>query len=79
MVNHVVFADPNNEAARLLQADALEQLGYRAESGPWRNFYLTGAKEISSGEINIEGDREKLQDLLSLLDDFKFWFNIVTP
>src|SRR3546814_7546396 len=27
-------------------ADALEQLGYQAESGPWRNFYLTGAKEL---------------------------------
>jgi alkyl sulfatase BDS1-like metallo-beta-lactamase superfamily hydrolase len=181
VVNHVVFADPKNEAARRLQADALEQLGYQAESGPWRNFYLTGAKElregmmdmtapgasspdvikamglnwlldflavrlngpkaagktivinadftdtreqyvlemengvlnytanrqvrdadatlvltrsalgeislgestldkkISSGEIKIEGDREKLQELLSLLDDFEFWFNIVTP
>jgi alkyl sulfatase BDS1-like metallo-beta-lactamase superfamily hydrolase len=49
LVNHVVFADPNNEAARLLQADALEQLGYQAESGPWRNFYLTGADELRNG------------------------------
>ena len=32
-----------------LQADALEQLGYQAESGPWRNFYLTGAKELREG------------------------------
>jgi alkyl sulfatase BDS1-like metallo-beta-lactamase superfamily hydrolase len=46
VVNHVVFADPENEAARLLQADALEQLGYQAESGPWRDFYLTGAQEL---------------------------------
>jgi alkyl sulfatase BDS1-like metallo-beta-lactamase superfamily hydrolase len=49
LVNHVVFADPNNEAARMLQADALEQLGYQAESGPWRNFYLTGALELRNG------------------------------
>lgn len=49
VVNHVVFADPNNKAARQLQADALEQLGYQAESGPWRNFYLTGAKELREG------------------------------
>jgi alkyl sulfatase BDS1-like metallo-beta-lactamase superfamily hydrolase len=49
VVNHVVFADPENEAARYLQADALEQLGYQAESGPWRNFYLTGAQELRSG------------------------------
>jgi alkyl sulfatase BDS1-like metallo-beta-lactamase superfamily hydrolase len=36
VVNHVVFADPANAAARDLQADALEQLGYQAESGTWR-------------------------------------------
>lgn len=49
VVNHVVFADPNNQAAKNLQADALEQQGYQAESGPWRNFYLTGAKELREG------------------------------
>jgi alkyl sulfatase BDS1-like metallo-beta-lactamase superfamily hydrolase len=46
LVNHLVFADPANAAARALQADALEQLGYQAESGPWRAFYLTGAQEL---------------------------------
>ncbi|MGH6958240.1 MAG: alkyl/aryl-sulfatase [Caulobacteraceae bacterium] len=46
VVNHLVFADPANEEARALQADALEQLGYQAESGPWRAFYLTGAQEL---------------------------------
>ena len=49
VVNHVVFADPDNQDARELQADALEQLGYQAESGPWRNFYLTAAKELRDG------------------------------
>ena len=34
VVNHVVFADPSNQAAKDLQADALEQLGYQAEQGP---------------------------------------------
>src|SRR5579859_275436 len=46
LVNHLVFADPSNLEARSLQADALEQLGYQAESGPWRAFYLTGAMEL---------------------------------
>jgi len=46
LVNHLVFADPAHEEARLLQADALEQMGYQAESGPWRAFYLTGAQEL---------------------------------
>ncbi|MCB0256487.1 MAG: MBL fold metallo-hydrolase [Anaerolineae bacterium] len=49
VVSHLVFADPNNQAARNLEADALEQMGYQAESGPWRNFYLTGAKELREG------------------------------
>ncbi|MEQ9518838.1 MAG: alkyl sulfatase dimerization domain-containing protein [Parvibaculum sp.] len=46
LVNHLVFAEPGNEKARHLQADALEQLGYQAESGPWRAFYLTAAQEL---------------------------------
>lgn len=181
VVNHAVFADPSNQAAKNLQADALEQLGYQAESGPWRNFYLTGAKElregvaklptpntaspdtvkamsldlffdylsmrlngpkaadkqitlnmdftdlkkqyslemvngvlnhtegvqaknadatisltratldnimlkqttlkdaIASGDVKVEGTQGKLEELLSYLDDFDFWFNIVTP
>lgn len=181
VVTHVVFADPDNQAAKDLQADALEQLGYQAESGPWRNFYLTGAKElregvtqlptpntaspdtvramspemffaylairldsskaadaamtlnvdlgdqggqyvlelengvlnqtggaraddadatlalsrntlndiilqqttaadaVSSGDIQVQGDQSKLEELVSYLDAFEFWFNIVTP
>lgn len=180
VVNHVVFADPNNEAARALQADALEQLGYQSESGPWRNFYLSGATElregvkelptpstasadnvramsmplyfdylgmrlngakagdrrltlvcvlpdlseswtlslrhgtlshrsgadadadatlsvnrsdfdevilgtvklpdlVAAGTARIDGDEQAIHDLLDLLDDFEFWFNIVTP
>ena len=49
VVNHVVFADPTNTAARELQADALEQLGYQSESATWRNAYLMGAKELREG------------------------------
>ncbi|HSE87291.1 MAG TPA: alkyl sulfatase dimerization domain-containing protein [Candidatus Binatia bacterium] len=53
VVNHAVFADPNNQAAKNLQADALEQMGYQAENGPWRNFYLTGAKELREGVAKL--------------------------
>ncbi len=49
VVNHVVFAEPENRAARELQADALEQLGYGAENATWRNFFLIGAKELREG------------------------------
>lgn len=49
VLDHVVSSHPEHAAARELQADALEQLGYQAESGPWRNFYLSGAKELRDG------------------------------
>ena len=49
LVNHLVFADPANEEARELQADALEQLGYQSESATFRNAFLTGAQELRGG------------------------------
>lgn len=49
LMNHLVFARPKNRDARYLLADAYEQLGYQAESAPWRNFYLSGAKELRHG------------------------------
>ncbi|WP_037607524.1 alkyl sulfatase dimerization domain-containing protein [Streptacidiphilus rugosus] len=59
-VNHVIFADPGTQEARLLQADTLEQLGYQAESGPWRDFYLTGAQELRHGTPQLPGLRSPL-------------------
>ncbi len=49
VVNHLVFADPENQKARELQARALEQLAYGAENATWRNFYLMGARELRMG------------------------------
>lgn len=49
VMKHVVFAEPNNEQAKQLLADALEQLGYQAENGTWRNEYLMGAFELRNG------------------------------
>ena len=53
VLSHAAFADPTCEEARLLQADAFEQLGYRAESGPWRDIYLTGAQELRHGTVDV--------------------------
>ena len=49
LLNHLVFADPNNERARSLLAATYEQLGYQSESGPWRDVYLVGAFELRHG------------------------------
>jgi alkyl sulfatase BDS1-like metallo-beta-lactamase superfamily hydrolase len=55
--NHLVFADAANTEARSLQADALEQLGYQAESAVWRDFYLMGAQELRNGTPALKGVR----------------------
>lgn len=51
LTNMIVFAEPVNKKARSLCADALEQLGYQAESGTWRNAYFSGAKELREGTV----------------------------
>lgn len=57
ITNALVFANPGNQPARLLCADALEQLGYQAESGTWRNVYLSGALELREGVQTSEAGR----------------------
>jgi alkyl sulfatase BDS1-like metallo-beta-lactamase superfamily hydrolase len=49
VMDQLVFADPANQEARSLAADAFEQLGYLAESATWRNAYLAGAQELRRG------------------------------
>ncbi len=59
---HLIFADPSHRAARLLSADAMEQLGYQAESGTWRNAYLTGAQELRHGSLQLGAWRPQALD-----------------
>jgi len=49
LLDHLVFAEPDDRDARELLARAYDQLGYQAESGPWRDVYLTGALELRQG------------------------------
>lgn len=55
ITKQVIFKNPKNKSAKLLCADALEQLGYIAESGAWRNEYLKGAWELRHGIIPAAG------------------------
>ncbi len=59
ITNVLVYADPANEQARYLCADALEQLAYQAESGTWRNAYLSGALELRNGTTDDQSKRAK--------------------
>ena len=49
LLNHVVFADDTNTAAREVLAGVYDTLGFGAENGTWRNFYLQGAEELRNG------------------------------
>jgi alkyl sulfatase BDS1-like metallo-beta-lactamase superfamily hydrolase len=49
VASQLVHAEPGNLQARELAADAMEQLGYQAESATWRNAYLQGALEMRHG------------------------------
>jgi len=54
-LKHAVFANPASKEAKGLLADTLEQLGYQAESGPWRSVYLQGAYELRNGVPSAGG------------------------
>ncbi|RTL71124.1 MAG: MBL fold metallo-hydrolase [Hyphomicrobiales bacterium] len=64
VLKHLVYAEPQRADAAELQARAFEQLGYMAESGPWRNFYLTGALELRQGPPQKGLSLELATDLL---------------
>ena len=53
VMKEVVYAEPDNKEARELCADALEQMGYQAESATWRNAFLYGAQELRHGVFQI--------------------------
>jgi len=49
LLNHIVFADETNAAAREQLAAVYTRFGYESEAGTWRNIYLTGAQELRDG------------------------------
>jgi alkyl sulfatase BDS1-like metallo-beta-lactamase superfamily hydrolase len=75
VMNQIVFADPGNRAARELGADALEQLGFQAEAGSWRNAYLVGAMELRDGVPKIQpGSTANADTLKAVSNDLFFDF-----
>ena len=64
LLNQLVFADPANQQARALLADSYEQQGYQAESGIWRNQFLSAAKDLRSG-YKPSGSSTQSQDMVA--------------
>ncbi|MGV0813599.1 alkyl sulfatase dimerization domain-containing protein [Mycolicibacterium boenickei] len=53
VLKQVVFANPDSVHGKNLLADSYEQMGYQAESGPWRSVYLQGAYELRNGVPDV--------------------------
>jgi len=64
LLKHAVYADPENARAKALLATSFDQMGYMAESAPWRNFYLTGALELRQGGYAEGFQRTAFLDML---------------
>lgn len=64
VLNHLVFAEPNHAKAKALLAKTYDQLGYQAESAPWRDIYLSGAYELRHGKPDIVVDMSSTLELL---------------
>ena len=72
-LSHLVFADPDNQAARALLADTFEQLGYAAESATWRNAYLFGAQELRQGMPKAPPRAAMPRETLAALRTEQLW------
>ncbi len=67
ILSHLVFAQPDNRDAALLQADTLEQLGYQSENPTWRNEYLMGAQELRGGVRDLGAIQLATHDVLAAM------------
>jgi alkyl sulfatase BDS1-like metallo-beta-lactamase superfamily hydrolase len=72
-LSHLVFAEPDNQSARALLADTLEQLGYAAESATWRNAYLFGAQELRLGMPKTSPRPPMPRETLAALRTEQLW------
>lgn len=68
VVKQAVFANPDDVEAKNLLADAYTQLGYQAESGPWRSIYLQGALELRRGVPDLAIPANNSTDVLNAMD-----------
>lgn len=64
LLNHLVFAQPGNSQAKALLAATYDQLGYQAESAPWRDVYLSAARELRHGAPDQGVDIAIMEDVL---------------
>ena len=69
LLNHAVFAEPDNHHAKSELAGVYERLGQGSENGTWRNFYLTGAQELRGKAGKTELDMTNPEMAMALTVD----------
>ena len=77
ILHTLVFAQPDNQAARDLQADAYEQMGYQAEGPQWRGIFLTAARELREGVLPAAFVTASPDSILAMPIDILFDFAAV--
>ncbi len=73
VLNHLVFAQPDHKQAKALLASTYDQLGYQAESGPWRDVYLSAAYELRHGAPKFGVDLSDAAGLIREVPTYMFF------
>jgi len=73
IVNKLVYAEPDNEAAKVLLADVFEQLGFQYESASMRNSFLAAAQELRAGVPSNLGVDPAGPDAVRALTASQWW------
>ncbi|MFT4569662.1 MAG: alkyl sulfatase BDS1-like metallo-beta-lactamase superfamily hydrolase [Candidatus Binatia bacterium] len=73
LLNQIVFAEPDNDDARGLLAATYDQLGYRAEAGPWRDVYLSAARELRHGQAEPVVDIARAAGMIRHMETGRFF------
>ena len=73
ILNKLVYAEPQNTAAKDLLADIFEQLGYQYESTSMRNVFLASAQDLRNGMPIIPAPRGTSPGLASAMTTSQWW------
>ena len=74
IVNKLVYAEPNNTAAKDLLADIFEQIGYQKESPSVRNSFLGAAYELRHGMPSGASPKTNGPDMIKAMAT-ELWLN----
>ena len=78
LLNKLVFAQPDNKDARAALASAYDQLGYQAESGAWRNYYLAAAASLRGTEVAAGTSNGQSRSFVSAIPTAVFFDALAT-